>query len=176
MTESKDEFINGQILVSFRDYIKKKFGANGLSQMNDALSFDIMQVTDEKDYPSSHAVECMDYIQKRYGPDALYQMGRFSLQNIGAKRYFTLFMPPNKLLDKLVESVPKVNNTVKIHVDYKEKGAIVRLSNPDFKEVHCKYWHGMLQGVFDLTKTKGRIEVDISKLETEKQIYFTMHW
>ena len=117
MTDTESEFINGQILVSFREYMNKKFGAAGLSQMNEALSYDIMQATDEKDYPASHAVECMDYILVTYGDDALYLMGRFSLQNIGAKRYFTVFLPPKKLLEKREESVPKVNNTVKLKVE-----------------------------------------------------------
>ena len=61
-------------------------------------------------------------------------------------------------------------------VDYKEKGAYVTLTNKQLKEVQCHYWRGMLQGVYDLTKTKGEIEMDTSKLETEKQVYFTMRW
>ena len=32
--EANEEFINGQILVSFRDYTKKKFGSDGLDKLN----------------------------------------------------------------------------------------------------------------------------------------------
>ena len=176
MTEPFDEFINGQVLLSFRDFIKKRHGQEGVEQLNSALNFEILQITDEREYPASYAVDFMDYVHETYDPEELFQMGRFSLQNIGAKRYFTLFLPPQKLLDKLIESVPKVNNMVKLGIEYLENGAVITISSSELKEVQCKYWHGMLQGVFDLTKTKGKIKVDTSKVSTDKIAIYTMDW
>ena len=172
----KGEYINGQVLLSFRDFMKKKYGQAGLVEMNGKLDFKILDIVDELEYPAGYAVACMDYIQTKYGAEELYQAGRFSLQNIGAKRYFTLFLPPNKLLDKLMESVPKVNNSVKLNVEYTENGAIVTLANRELKEIQCKYWHGMLQGIFDLTKTKGTIEVDTSRVAKDRKATYTMKW
>ena len=176
VTEPFEEFINGQVLLSFRDFIKKRHGQEGIQQLNSAMNFEILEILDEREYPASYAVDFMDYVQETYDPEELFQMGRFSLQNIGAKRYFTLFLPPQKLLGKLMESVPKVNNMVKLDIEYLEKGAVITLSSSELKEVQCKYWHGMLQGVYDLTKTKGTINVDTSKVETDKMAVYTMNW
>ena len=176
VTEPFDEFINGQVLLSFRDFIKKRHGLDGVQTLNSAMDFDVLKITDEREYPVKYAVDCMDYVQKTYGPDELFQMGRFSLQNIGAKRYFTLFLPPQKILDKLMESVPKVNNSVKLNIEFQENGAVVTLRNSELKEFQCNYWHGMLQGVYDLTKTKGTIEVDTSMVSTDKMAVYTMNW
>ncbi|MFO7618086.1 MAG: hypothetical protein R6W91_00235 [Thermoplasmata archaeon] len=176
MTTPVDEYINGQVLLSFREFIKKKHGQGGLDQLDKALDFNFRDVVDEGQYPAAYAVDCMNFIQTAYGADALFQAGRFSLQNIGAKRYFTIFLPPKTLLDKLAESVPKVNNSVKLNIEYQDSGAVVTLSNRNLKEVQCKYWHGMLQGVFDLTKTKGSIEVNIARVSKEGKAVYTMKW
>ena len=91
MTEAFEEYINGQVLMSFREFIKKRHGQDGVQQLNGAMNFDILKVTDEREYPANYAVDCMDYVLTTYGSEELFQMGRFSLQNIGAKMYFTLF-------------------------------------------------------------------------------------
>ena len=174
--EPFDEYINGQVLLSFKDFIKKRHGQEGLGNLDGKFDFDILKIKDAKEYPIKYAVDFMDYVHETYGPDELYQMGRFSLQNIGTKRYFTLFMAPEKLLEKLVESVPKVNNSIHLDIKYQDKGAVVTLTNKELKEFQCKYWHGMLQGVYDLTKTTGEIEVDSSKVATDKMAIYTMKW
>jgi len=176
MEEPINEYIAGQVLLSFRDFIKKRHGQEGVEQLSSAMDFEIMKITDEREYPANYAVDCMDYIHDAYGPEELFQMGRFSLQNIGSKRYFTLLLPPEKLLVNLMDSVPKVNSMVKLDIEYLENGAAITVSSSKLKEIHCNYWQGILQGVFDLTKTKGTIESDISKVSTDKKVIFTIKW
>ena len=176
MTEPRENYVAGQVLLSYKDYIKKQYGQEGINNLKSALKFDIMQVTVERKYPSSYVFSCMDYIRTTYGQEELFKMGRFSLQNIGAKRYLTRFFTPQKILDRIIESLPKVNYTVKLNVEYMENGAIVTFLNPELNEYQCIYWHGMLQGVFDMTKTKGTIDVDMSRVITDKIVIYTMKW
>ena len=57
-----------------------------------------------------------------------------------------------------------------------DDGALVTITNKYANEPSCEYWHGMLQGALELTKTKGTIEVDKSRLEKDKLIVYTMKW
>ena len=103
-------------------------------------------------------------------------MGRFTIGNIGAKRYFTLFMPPDKLLVRMVESVHKVNNTIRLELEQKDNEAVVTLRGPDIEDVTVEFWRGMCQGVFDLTKTNGQLQVDDSAAKTDNKVLYKLNW
>ena len=73
MTTPVNEYINGQVLLSFMNFVKKKHGQGGLDQLDKALDFSFRDVVDEGQYPAAYAVDCMNFIQNTYGADALFQ-------------------------------------------------------------------------------------------------------
>lgn len=168
--------IDGQVILNFRDFVKKTYGRDGLETMEDELPFDLSSVYEGVAYPIEYVNHCMEYIKETYGMDTLYNAGRFSMGNMGIKRYLSLLMPPKKILEKLEVSVPKVNNAVSLEIEYNDEGALVTMHGPEWNEMNSVFWKGMLKGALDVTKTKGEVKMEESDAAGIDEVYYSLVW
>jgi len=175
MTET-EETINGQLLINYKDYIKKKWGNDGLDKVNKELDFDLNKITNERDYPLTHLFTSFDYLKDNFGMPEIFNFGKFTTQNIGTKRYLATFMPPDKVLERLKESVSKLTRLISVDVKNTDNGAVVTFQAPNMRDTQCEYWRGLLHGTMELTKTKGTVDMDASKMESQHTVVYTMKW
>ncbi|MFO7992031.1 MAG: hypothetical protein R6U61_07050 [Thermoplasmata archaeon] len=174
MTERYE--IDGQVILNFRDFVKKSYGKDGFEKMAGELPFDISSVYGGVDYPIEYVNKCMCYIKENYGMEMLYNAGRFSMRNLGMKRYLTLLMPPKKILDKLQESVSKMNNAVSLEIEYNDFGALVTMHGPDWDDMNSMFWKGMLKGALEVTKTEGEVTMEESDVAGIEEVYYSVVW
>ena len=170
------ETVNGQLLINFKDYIQKKWGKDGLDKANDDLDFDIKEITNERDYPMQHMFASFDYLRTNFGMLEIFNFGKFTTQNIGTKRYLATFLPPDKILERLEESVPKLTELIKVDVTNTDNGAVITFQAPHMRDTQCEYWRGLLHGALELTKTKGTVDMDASQMESQHTVVYTMKW
>ncbi len=168
--------MNGQLLMNFKDYIQKKRGNEGLDKANNELGFDINKVTNECVYPIQYLFASLDYLKTSFGMTELFNFGKFTTQNIGAKRYVATFLPPDKILVRLKESVSKLTKLINVDITNMDHGAVVTFRAPYMRDTQCEYWRGLLHGTLELTKTKGTVEMDATGMESQHIVVYTMKW
>ena len=75
MIEKKDS-VNGQVLVGFKEFVKKKWGTKGLSFSSHHLTFDLNTVIKDREYPIRYALEVMEKVfEPRLLPQAVFTFG-----------------------------------------------------------------------------------------------------
>ncbi len=171
-----EEHISGQIIASYAAYVKKKYGKDGIEEMSKVLGEDMGNISDSKTYPAQTAADLMNYLKDTYGLEELFKLGRFTVANVGTKRYFSLFISTENIIPRMVESVQKVNDSISLTAEYGNNSATVTVTGSEMLDVQREFWRGMMQGIFDLNKTTGKVEVDDSKMRSHGQIVYKLTW
>jgi len=172
-TEGK---VAGTILISLREYSRKKWGVAGYEDMKNVLDYEIDKIAPERIYPISHAGQILEHVQRKKGNDELVRMGVFTVQNIGAKRYFALLLPVKSLVEKIKDTIDKISSSIEMDIRDGHNSVTVTMQSPHYNDVQAHFWKGMYQGVLQMAHKKGKVDMDTSGLKDDHRVIYMISW
>ncbi len=144
---AKDQKLAGKNFIHVEDFIRHKWGTDGLESFKGQDSYKYDQIFEEKLYPFEDYVEILQNIQTTFQDEtAAYQIGLHRARNL------LLAKGSGKsgleILDKVAFAWPKFNNfgEVKIEKHNDDKVSVI-LSDYESHPLYCERMRGFFTGV-----------------------------
>ena len=165
--------VRGSIIVTLLKYVKKKWGKNGLHEFMTSTSMDPNAYEEIGNYSSDEAMIIMDWIDTTHGRQELQNLGRFTAQDIGLKRYLSLVMSIKFLVKAVKESNDRMMNYGSIEIEEKNGGFVVTITDIILTDTLLEFWTGIFEGIFIMSRRKGTVTANTSQM-TEGVVTFEM--
>ncbi len=175
-TEKNDNELSGQIIISMINYVRKRWGERGVSDLEGDTGIKAGGIKEGMFYPLDHAGKVMAHVKDRYGPENIRKMGRFQVKDIGFKRYLARFVPPEKVLRLIRESYHKMTKVGTMGIKETKGGAEITMTDFIKNEDLVELWTGVYEGVLEMTRTKGSVETDAGELTDKGLVIFSVTW
>jgi hypothetical protein len=150
--------VRGSALNPYLRYVKKKWGATGLAEFCRDNKVTEAGFKDGEWYDVAVYQKLMRWFREKKGDDALRELGRFGVTDLGFLSFIVRFMSIERMLSQPTDKTyGQAFNFGRMETELGKKRAIIRLYDVSVDENACISWLGSLQGMLDITKTKGTV-------------------
>ena len=168
--------VKGRPLIGYFKYVKKKWGADGLMVCEKAVGFKYSDIRDEVWYPRAYSDDIIVWIASTHGRDAVTSAARSMVSEVGVISFAARVAGMDRVLDRAVDEVRASLNFGKVSVKKESGGALVTLRDYCSSEDVCAAWQGILEGVMELTKTRGVVEEVKCQNKGAEACVYRMTW
>ena len=170
--------LKGGVILGYLDFIKLQWGQKGLDDCLEAIQINLADIRADTFYSLNLDEKIMKWISGTKGMEYVKKSGNHTVKNLGSLTYLVKFVNIKHLLKKAKENYEDTFNFGEISVlcdDY-GKRAVVIMKDSNQIEESCLAWEGALEGMMEVTRTKGTVKM--TKCQVKGDIYdeFILDW
>ena len=170
--------LKGGVLLGYLDFIKRQWGQEGVDECINAINIDIKTLKPEKLHPGEMDEEVLKWISKNKGEEFVKKAGNHTVKNLGSLSYLVKFVNIKHLLKKAKENYEDTFDYGEISVlcDEYGKRAVVIMKDSNIIEESCIAWEGALEGMMEVTRTKGTVKMTKCQMKGDVYDEFILDW
>ena len=157
--DDRDKKVKGNVMIGYRNFVKRKWGQDGLHQMFKDKRVDLSDLQDKKWYHYRLSTDLLDWIEQTYGIDYCRQAGYSVIVDAGVITWAARIMGIKRVLEKGVQEFRNNLNYGVIEIDQKENSAEISLKDVITGETDKMAWKGVFEGIMKITKKEGTVDV-----------------
>ena len=152
------QMISGINFIHLEDFIKRKWGTNGLDIYKEKCKLKDEKIYEEKLYPFEIYIECLQIIKDLFEDSAApFQVGWHRAKNLllakGLEEYGL------EIFEKIANAWPKFNNFGEVTVSKDSADQLkITITNYESHPLYCERTRGFFAGLLD-NATKNGFEV-----------------
>jgi predicted hydrocarbon binding protein len=152
---SKNQMISGENFFHIEDFVKYKWGTEGLRSYKEQIELRVDKIYNEKLYPFEDYVECLRIVQNLFKSEALaYEIGWHRARHLLLVR--GIDSQGIKVLEKVASSWNRFNNFGKVAVEKHDDNKIsVFISDYNSNPLYCERMRGFFSGLVCSDKKKN---------------------
>ncbi len=170
--------LKGGVILGYLDFIKRQWGQAGVDECINAINIDISKLKPETFHPGAIDEGVLKWISRNKGEEFVKKAGNHTVKNLGSLAYLVRFVNIKHLLKKAKENYEDAFDYGEISVlcDEFGKRAVVIMKDSNIIEESCMAWEGALEGMMEVTRTKGTVKM--TKCQMKGDIYdeFILDW
>jgi hypothetical protein len=160
-----DRKVRGSVLLAYMDFIRLKWGNIAFQQCIEDIGYHEV-IKPGEFYSNSIREKILQWIHEEKGMDYGRDLGRFVVKNLGFLAWIVRFANPKIIANKFPDNYSEVYSFGKVEVETKNDNIIlVRLYDVNTIKESCMSWHGVCEGVLDMTKTTGTVTKNTCQLD-----------
>jgi hypothetical protein len=152
-----DRKCRGSTILGYYKYARKTWGEAGAKEMARSARFDPDALKEGGWYDDAINDRILEWLAKSKGKEYIAKSNRYLVQDLGLLAYVVHFMDASTILKKLPSNYKDEFNYGRVEVEIPGPGeAKVRIFDAATSEYSCPSWLGVFQGMFEMTRTKGK--------------------
>ncbi|KYK27819.1 MAG: hypothetical protein AYK23_02105 [Candidatus Proteinoplasmatales archaeon SG8-5] len=160
-----EQKIRGSVLLAYMDFIRLKWGNLAFQKCLEDIEYHTAIKPGEY-YDNEVRELILKWITDEKGKDYARDLGRFVVKNLGLLAWIVRFANPKIIAKKFPDNYSEVYTFGRVEVETEDRNVIViRLYDVNTIEESCLSWHGVCEGVLDLTKTTGTVTKNTCQLD-----------
>jgi hypothetical protein len=147
--------ISGINFIHLEDFIKRKWGTNGLEIYREKNGLNYDRIYEERLYPFEEYIQCIKTVQELFDDEAApYQIGWHRANNLLlTKGIEDIDM---EILEKVVSAWPKFNNFGDVSINKESENKIlITISEYKSDPLYCERTRGFFAGLVDRASGNG---------------------
>jgi len=150
--------IRGSVLNTWLKYVHRQWGAGGLSQCIRALSVREGKFKDSKMYDYVLVEELTRWISSEKGMKYVRAGGTFHVTNLGMFAFIVKFLDIKTIAKRGATTFGQLYSFGKAEYDLSpHDGLVAQIHDVSTVEEVGEVWIGVLEGMLQVTKTKGTV-------------------
>jgi hypothetical protein len=147
--------ISGINFIHLEDFIKRKWGTNGLDIYREKNGLRYDKIYEEKLYPFEEYIKCIKTVQDLFDDkSAPYQVGWHRANNLLLTKGIDEL--DFEILEKVVAAWPKFNNFGQVTITKDSDGKItIEISEYESDPLYCERNRGFFAGLVDRVSSNG---------------------
>ena len=170
--------LKGGVILGYLDFIKRQWGQEGVDECINLINIDIKTLKPETFHSGEMDEEVLKWISKNKGEEFVKKAGNHTVKNLGSLSYLVKFVNIKHLLKKAKENYEDTFDYGEISVlcdDY-GKRAVVIMKDSNVIEESCIAWEGALEGMMEVTRTKGTVKRTKCQMKGDVYDEFILDW
>jgi len=176
MSEVVDKKVKGKIFSGYANYIKKKWGQNGIAMCSQHVGLDLNSIVDEKWYPNILSNQISAWVAENHGIEHCRKIGFETVAHAGVISYAARIVGINRVLEKGIQEFRDAINYGDINIDLRKDGATITLIDVCIDETDCEAWHGAFEGIMHITKAKGTVTQTECQFKGGANCIYELDW
>ena len=170
--------LKGGVIIGYLDFIKRQWGQKGLDECLNSLNLKANSFKHESFYSDEQDEKILYWISSTKGMDFVKKAGNHTVKNLGSLAYLVRFVNIKHLLKKAKENYEDTFSFGEISVlcDDFGKRAVVIMKNSNKIEEACIAWEGALEGMMEVTRTKGTVKMTKCQMKGDPYDEFILDW
>ena len=157
--DDQDKKVKGTVMIGYRNFVKKKWGIDGLDKAFKERRIDLTDLQDERWYHYQISVDLLDWIEENHGIDYCRQAGLSVIADAGVITWAARVLGIKRVLERGKDEFLNSLNYGEIEIKQREKSADITLKDVLTGESDKAAWVGVFQGILKITKKKGDVKV-----------------
>ena len=171
--------LKGGVIIGYLDFVKRQWGQEGVDECINSIDVnDISTLKTETFYSGNLDEEVLKWISRTKGEEFVRKAGNHTVKNLGSLAYLVRFVNIKHLLKKAKENYEETFDFGEISVlcDDFSKKAVVIMKNSNDTEEACIAWEGALEGMMEVTRTKGTVKRTKCQMKGDPYDEFILDW
>ena len=168
--------IRGSVINGYLKYVEKTWGKAGLETCKKTIKVADIKIKDGEMYTNKIILELLKWISANYGIEKVKQAGNYTIKNLGLLSYLVRFSSMDSMLSRATDRFREAYRFGTVGYEMTDHGARVWMRDVSEIPEDCVGWIGGLQGLMDLTKTKGQVVKTKCRLKGDKHCEYMLNW
>ena len=170
--------LKGGVIIGYLDFIKRQWGQGGVDECVNTIDIDINSLKPERFYSGDLDEKILYWISSNKGMDYVKMAGNHTVKNLGSLAYLVRFVNIKHLLKKAKENYEDTfeHGEISVLCDEFGKRAVVIMKNSNKIEEACVAWEGALEGMMEVTRTKGTVKMTKCQMKGDVYDEFILDW
>ena len=170
--------IKGGVLKGYLKFIRYQWGADGLADCESQIGLDLKDIQEEIYYSLEINEAILKWVSEQKGNEYLVKMGNYTVKNLGVLSYIVRFANIKFLLRKAKENYTDTFSYGRCSVltDETSKRATIIFKDTNLIEESCLVWQGALEGMLEITRTKGTVTETKCQVHGAEYCEYLMNW
>jgi len=170
--------LKGGVIIGYLDFINRQWGQEGGDECINAVGIDINNLKPDTFHSGEMDENVLKWISATKGEEFVKKAGNHTVKNLGSLSYLVKFVNIRHLLKKAKENYKDTFEYGEISVlcdDFGKRAVVIMKNSNQIKE-SCIAWEGALEGMMEVTRTKGTVKM--TKCQMKGDIYdeFILDW
>ncbi|MDG6220247.1 MAG: hypothetical protein QCI38_02200 [Candidatus Thermoplasmatota archaeon] len=168
--------IRGSVIVGYMQFVKKTWGKAGLEELEKDTNLSIDYFKEGLWYDAEFSNSILAWVRKRGGEEYLKKAGNYLMKNLGFLAYVVRFMNIKTILARAPASYGDAFKYGSVNIDIGDNRAVVTMHDTAVDEHACPAWVGALEGMLELTRTKGTVKETKCQRKGAPNCEFIIEW
>ncbi len=152
------EKVRGSVINGFFKYVKKKWGKDGVAELEKDVGFNHSQIKDGEFYDRELLSSVLRWISEKKGMDAVKEGGRYTVKDLGLFKYLLMWSSLERIIARAMTIYKELYKYGSVRAQYEEDQIIIEMRDtPNRIKEDCAAWLGAYIGLTELTHTKADV-------------------
>lgn len=168
--------VRGSVINGYLKFVEKTWGKDGYENCLADTNLNGMDIKDGVQYNYTMLQGVIKWISKNYGMQYVRKAGKHTVKNLGLLAYLVRFTSVETMLGKAKDAYYEAYHVG--HVGMKISGKTAVACMKDVSEIpeNCEGWIGALEGLLELTRTKGTVTHEKCQLKGDERCEYKIVW
>mgnify|MGYP000857359707 CR=1 FL=1 len=168
----------GAVILGYLDFVRHEWGQEGLDECLASANLDAGSIVADELYPIEQGQAVLEWISKRKGIEYVRKAGTHTAKNLGSLAYLVKFVNIKHLLKRAKDNYEETFDygAISVMTDDFGKRALVIMKNANFYEESNVAWLGALEGIMEVTRTKGTVKQNKCQMMGDEYDEFLLDW
>jgi hypothetical protein len=176
ISSMEERKIRGSVINGYLKYVEKTWGKSGLEKCLADVKIAGMEFKDGGLYPYQIDQEIVIWISKNYGMDSVRKAGKHTVKNLGLLAYLVRFASIETMLQKAKNAYQETYSFGRVDMRTDGKRAVATMKDVSDIPENCQGWIGALEGLLELTRTKGTVSHTKCQLRGDPHCEYEITW
>jgi len=153
----EERHVRGDIMRTYFDYVKKKWGVAGLDESLKATGLDPKSFKPADWVSTDMSMRYFSWIIENKGEEHSEAMGNFAVKNLGFLKYMVRFVELRAMLRKAQKLFDHGFDYGNVEMEDNDSHIIIHFTDAFFDKRLCPTWIGTFRGMLELTRTAGKV-------------------
>lgn len=168
--------VKGKVLISYANFVKKKWGQSGLKDCEKFIKLDLATIQEQRWYYNQYTDDMLAWMAKNYGMDTCRQAGLAITYQTGIVSFIAKVAGVKRVLERGAEEAHDAFNFGELKITMKENSAKIVFVDMTWNKEGCVAWQGVFEGLLEITKTKGTVKKIACHHDGAKNCIYEMKW
>ena len=151
------KMVKGAVMNGYLRFVKRKWGIEGVKEALKYVGMDV-NPKDGEWIPAEMATSVLMWIKENKGEKYVVEAGRYASTDLGVFTYIVAsLMSVEKFIRRARDTYKTLFNYGEFIIEEGDNKATITIKNAKHPEPSCLAWEGALQGILEVTKTKGKV-------------------
>ena len=168
--------VRGSVLNGYLKFVEKTWGKEGIEKCLIETKIKGLHIKDGVLYPYSMVQGVIIWISRNYGMPYVRKAGKHTVKNLGLLAYVVRFASVETMLGKAKDAYKETYAFGEVNMKVSGKSAIATMKDVSETPETCEGWIGALEGLLELTRTKGTVTKTKCQLKGDERCEYKITW
>lgn len=172
----EEKKVRGSVINGYLHFIEKTWGKETLDNCKSDLDLENIKFKDGIQYQNDLLLSIIKWMSEKKGSQYAKKAGNYTVKNLGMLAYVVRFAKMETMVKKAKDAYYESYGYGKVEIKIYDNKAVAIMQDVSEIPENCEGWIGALEGLLELTHSKGRVLKTKCQLKGDSHCEYEITW